>query len=770
MQNEQNNDAYKLDFGPASAPANASTDFSYFQKPKSLTLVEFFDFHPHQPHLTYPFKSSKAFLGKNNIQRRWLTYDEHSKKLFCSVCLAFSSEQNIFIDGFNTWSHIYQRVQEHESIKSHNLSSEAFLNFSSKKTIDYRLFSEHLHKKKIEVTKNRNILQRVIDVVKLIGKRGLSYRAHRNEGADSLNDSTLDHGNFLDILLLLKKYDVVLSEHIDLITKNASVNYKRGKGKGRGASLTFISKTTVNMVIDSISYFMKKSISDEIREAVMFSVQLDTTQDISVQDQCSIILRYVNYKGIQEKLLAVITVQQSTGKSFSDMLQGVLTDNSLDITKCVGNATDGAANMQGKFNGFSAWLEKSTPNQVHVWCYAHILNLVIIDSTKSPLKAAALFVTLNDLANFFKESYKRMNVWANSVDENNKRRLQSIGNTRWWSKELALKHLFGSDGMYIDVILALNFIEISNGFTPEARIKAKTLKNSILDYSTILTAFIYIRIFNIVGPLSKYLQTKGMDLLKCQEMVFAAIKDLKNIQRDMGGVKLLAKRFIDIMSEKLESTELKDTDIIIETELPTIRLRKRKILSGEKNNDEPIIDPEIKYTVEVHNLILDNTIASMEKKFSKNQILYSDFACLSPVNFEDINKKDFPPNALIELTNKIKQFDETITRDSLQHELLSFSSNWNELKKSVPESYEVVTYDDIEDEEDVDNKTTHKSYCKSCMDCSICCYLVLNKYNLYSNAYSHLTMAYKYLLTLPCTQVIIVKFLLLISQFILTIK
>lgn len=68
--------------------------------------------------------------------------------------------------------------------------------------------------------------------------------------------------------------------------------------------------------------------------------------------------------------------------------------------------------------------------------------------------------------------------------------------------------------------------------------------------------------------------------------------------------------------------------------------------------------------------------------------------------------------------------------------------NWNELKKSVPESYEVATYDEIQDEV-IENKTLHKSHCILCMDCSICCYLVLQKYNLYSNAYSHLTMAYK---------------------------
>jgi len=102
-------------------------------------------------------------------------------------------------------------------------------------------------------------------------------------------------------------------------------------------------------------------------------------------------------------------------------------------------------------------------------------------------------------------------------------------------------------------------------------------------------------------------------------MVFAAIQNLKSFQRDMDGVKVVAKKFIDTMSEKLELIETEDIDIVIETELPIIRSRKRKILSGEKNNDEQITDPEIKFTVEVHNLISDNTIASMEKNFQKTK-------------------------------------------------------------------------------------------------------------------------------------------------------
>lgn len=66
-------------------------------------------------------------------------------------------------------------------------------------------------------------------------------------------------------------------------------------------------------------------------------------------------------------------------------------------------------------------------------------------------------------------------------------------------------------------------------------------------------------------------------------MVCTTIKDLKNIKKDMEGIKVMAKRFINIISEKLESIENEDIDIIIETKLPLIRTKKQKILAGEKN-------------------------------------------------------------------------------------------------------------------------------------------------------------------------------------------
>uniref|UniRef100_A0A2S2Q1J7 HAT C-terminal dimerisation domain-containing protein n=1 Tax=Sipha flava TaxID=143950 RepID=A0A2S2Q1J7_9HEMI len=58
-----------------------------------------------------------------------------------------------------------------------------------------------------------------------------------------------------------------------------------------------------------------------------------------------------------------------------------------------------------------------------------------------------------------------------------------------------------------------------------------------------------------------------------------------------------------------------------------------------------------------------------------------------------------------------------------------------------------------ENEENNEENNTVKLECKSCNNCVVCCYNVLIKYNLYSDAYHCLTMAYQYLLTLPCTQV-----------------
>lgn len=83
----------------------------------------------------------------------------------------------------------------------------------------------------------------------------------------------------------------------------------------------------------------------------------------------------------------------------------------------------------------------------------------------------------------------------------------------------------------------------------------------------------------------------------------------------MSEVITITKEFIDTTSEKLVSMKIEDRYIEYKTELPLIRSRKRKLLPGEENNNDPIIDFITKFTVEVNNVILNNTITRTKKSF-----------------------------------------------------------------------------------------------------------------------------------------------------------
>ena len=82
---------------------------------------------------------------------------------------------------------------------------------------------------------------------------------------------------------------------------------------------------------------------------------------------------------IIERLFSLIRCTDTTGKGFQALVLNVLESNGLNPQNCIANSTDGAANMQGEYNGFSANMQNLNSDHVHIWCYSHILNLVLCD-------------------------------------------------------------------------------------------------------------------------------------------------------------------------------------------------------------------------------------------------------------------------------------------------------------------------------------------------------------------------------------------------------
>lgn len=742
-------------------------DKMWFIRPKSENLDSFFRFHPCQPDF-HSFNLKKLYERRDGKKRHWLTYSHGHGVFFCMVCLAFSRKTDIsaFIDGCFDEKHMYQRIEEHEKSNLHNNSSESFLMRSKNMDISSHFFEKQTTARKEEVKRKRAILERVIDTIKLIGKRGLSYRATA-EAAYTLEDKNLDHGNFLEILLLLSKFDPLLKNHLDTVIKKSKKKHQGAtSSKGRGGFVTLISKTTVNNIICVISTLLKKGIAQEIRDAGMFSIQLDTTQDINVSDQCSIIIRYVT-DVVHERLVAVVNCTSTTGKALCELVCDVLESMEIEVTNCVGNSTDGASNMQGQYNGFSTWLSKKAPGQIHVWCYAHVLNLVMMDVTKISVQAISLFGLLNSCAVFIRESYLRMNVWRDKSQEERFRSLSVIGETRWWSTDAALTKVFGSfndpsRALYVNLIQTMAAISCSDHFNADIRYKAGTFLDSLKKFKTCITAQLYLFIFKNTTPLSLYLQTQGMDILQAYRMVSETVDNLQAHDHDSQMIIDAAKKFAVWANGKLETT---DCQVMIEEDFPpTKRIQRKKRMAGELAVDEPILLASDQFRVEVYKVTLDKIINSLQSRFTKHGQLFADLACLDPRNFEDI-LLHLPNNALERLSSLVIKFDSMATKEKLQSELLDFSSKWQRLKMSLDEEYTHAN-NEGQDEDAIHShlitETEEQPYstvgdqngkCKTCKNCIACCYNVLLRYNLYSLTYSSLFNAYKLTLTLSSSQV-----------------
>ena len=113
---------------------------------------------------------------------------------------------------------------------------------------------------------------------------------------------------------------------------------------------------------------MKEEISNSLREAGIYSLQIDSAQDITSTDKCSVILRFVR-ENVEERLLAVVDSHSATGVDLCNLLKEVLQKQTIDVSICITDSTDRASNMSGRYNGFTAFLEKRIS-----WSHSHMVQ------------------------------------------------------------------------------------------------------------------------------------------------------------------------------------------------------------------------------------------------------------------------------------------------------------------------------------------------------------------------------------------------------------
>lgn len=312
--------------------------------------------HPIQPEPTgkqqkFNFNPSKAYFkttGSTVQKREWLSYNVENSSFYCSTCMAFSPipcsrNQSKFTKGFNVIGRkdIYRKIEQREVQESHlravSACAAALGNEDISTLIDCDLANEKMSQTKLR----RAIVERITHLCIFIGRQGIAFRGN-DESASSLDDRSLNHGNFLELMLLVSEFDPVLKQHIALCTQKAKQRQKSCKGqKGRGSFVTFFSKTSLNKLIRIIGNEIQAITINAVKEAVYFSIQIDSTQDTRVLDQLCITIRYVDSTGPKEKLFRLLVSHDNSGEGIFNLLKlelskvGLLTELAicLDVTR-----------------------------------------------------------------------------------------------------------------------------------------------------------------------------------------------------------------------------------------------------------------------------------------------------------------------------------------------------------------------------------------------------------------------------------------------------
>lgn len=189
--------------------------------------------------------------------------------IYCFACKLFSKKHNQFVEGFSDWKHS-EHIRDHEKSDVHwSYMLSLHQRCKGTATIDSSLL------KQMERARQywREVLKRIVAVIKFLGERGLAFR-----GDNELLGSPLN-GNYLGILELIAQFDPFLARHIEKFGK---------KGNGNVSYLSACEE-----FIDVMGEKTRQTVADEIREAKYFSVIVDSTPDLSHVVQLTFIFRVV---------------------------------------------------------------------------------------------------------------------------------------------------------------------------------------------------------------------------------------------------------------------------------------------------------------------------------------------------------------------------------------------------------------------------------------------------------------------------------------------
>ncbi|CAA7017942.1 unnamed protein product [Microthlaspi erraticum] len=357
----------------------------------------------------------------NAVDEEDLDETEDDSMKHCGFFDIHRDKGQLATTGFNDWRNVLKRIREHESSREHivcmNQWVELELRLQTNQTID-KYSQGEMDKERIHW---RQVLLRIISVVKTLAKQNLAFRGSNGKIGEDGN------GNFLSFIEMLADFDPIMIEHLR--------RYKEGETRYH-----YLGNRIQNELIGLLANEIKATIIKKIQAAKFFSVILDCTPDISHHEQMTVVIRCVDVSAtstkVEEFFLSFIKVDDTSGEGLFRELQDVLVAFDLKIEDVRGQGYDNGSNMKGKHKGVQKRLLEINPRAFYTPCGCHILNLALCDMATTSSKAISFFGIIQRTYCFFAASVKR---WKILEDRVGGLTLKPLSQTRWESHVESVK-------------------------------------------------------------------------------------------------------------------------------------------------------------------------------------------------------------------------------------------------------------------------------------------------------------------------------------------
>ena len=295
----------------------------------------------------------------------WLEYSVQKDATFCFACRHFSmgdcsrAEETFTKSGCRDWKHATGKggiLQKHAKCSTHLYAMCAWQVYIVHKENGTSI-ANSLNLLRNEQIRHYHVT--ITEVILLCACLEIGLQGH-DESSKSLNK-----GNFREMFQsIVADHDIIIKERLENGPQNA----------------TYLSPEIQNLLLNIMGNMVRKTVTEK---AGHFSVLADESKDASKKEQLAIVLRSVDEEGvIHERFLTFVEAVSLTAESLTSYLLSVLAEYQLDPTLMVSQGYDGASVMSGNISGVQQRMKEVVPYAVYIHCYAHTLNLALVDCVK----------------------------------------------------------------------------------------------------------------------------------------------------------------------------------------------------------------------------------------------------------------------------------------------------------------------------------------------------------------------------------------------------